>query len=75
MTVKCDCIIKVEKALKDTNTMLDIPIEISVGMMTIRADRVKISTVKRDPNKKEIPKPMIAAYCPFCGKQYPKPPI
>jgi predicted Zn-ribbon and HTH transcriptional regulator len=65
----CDCIEKVNKLLEDKNTKLDIPIFLNFsGKMT--ADRVRISTVKRDDKNKKKPVMIQPAYCPFCGVDY-----
>ena len=65
----CDCIEKVNKLLEDKNTKLDIPIFLNFsGKMT--ADRVRISTVKRDDKNKKKPVMIQPVYCPFCGVDY-----
>jgi hypothetical protein len=69
----CNCIEKVEKKLLEsgTNTKLDIPITLSANH-DLSANRVTISTCKRDEKKREKPTRMFASYCPFCGLPYKK---
>ena len=66
----CKCIAEAEKTLKNTNTMLDIPLMFSVRSGQLSADRTTVSTVKRDPKKREKAYRLFASYCPFCGKKY-----
>jgi hypothetical protein len=67
----CNCIEEVQKKLLETgrNTMLDIPMSLSPSH-DLSANRVTISTCKRDEKKREKPLRMFASYCPFCGLPY-----
>jgi hypothetical protein len=68
----CNCIQLSEEALihNGSNTTLDRPIMLSkVGKLDV-AQRVTISTCKRDPHRKEKPMRLFATYCPFCGEKY-----
>jgi hypothetical protein len=67
----CNCIEEVEKKLSESgrNTKLDIPITFS-ATHKMSANRVTISTCKRDEKKREKPLRMFAAHCPFCGLPY-----
>lgn len=66
----CNCIIEAEKALKDTNTILDVPILFNQKSGQLSANRLTIATAKRNPKKREKPSRIFASYCPFCGKKY-----
>lgn len=66
----CNCIAEAEKALKDTNTTLDVPIVINSKSGKISANRLTVTTIKRDMKKREQPSRIFASYCPFCGKKY-----
>jgi hypothetical protein len=67
----CNCIIEMQKALEESNknTMLDIPITFSSNGQ-LKANRVMISTCKRDNSKREKPIKLLPSYCPFCGEKY-----
>ena len=68
----CNCIDEVQKKLLESgsNTMLDIPMSFSPSGIT--ANRVTISTCKREDKKRGKPKRVFGAYCPFCGLPYPE---
>ena len=67
----CNCIIEIDKHLETSskNTMLDIPITFSSDGQ-IHANRIIVSTRKRDVSKREKPIILFPAYCPFCGEKY-----
>lgn len=68
----CDCIKKVNEALKeaDTNTVLDVPMTINLGTHKTRADRLTVPTVKANSRNKKKKQTIFATYCPFCGEKY-----
>lgn len=68
----CDCIALVNDAFErgGTNTVLDIPIQISMSTGEVIDPAILIRTVKRDDKKREKPRPIFATYCPFCGVRY-----
>jgi len=68
----CTCIDDAEKQLLESgrNTKLDIPITFSLTGKGLSANRVTVSTCKRDDKKREKPLRMFAAFCPFCGQAY-----
>ena len=47
--------------------MLDIPLTFSSDGQ-IHANRVMITTCKRDDSKREKPIKLLPSYCPFCGR-------
>lgn len=72
----CNCIEETNKILKEEhpewNTELDIPFSWD-KKGTLSADRVTISTMKIDPDrrpKNKKPARLFATYCPFCGEKY-----
>lgn len=68
----CNCIEDVNKKLEEigNNTILDIPFTFGFDGI-YRVDRVRICTVKRDEKIRGKPMLIQAAYCPFCGVEYP----
>mgnify|MGYP001561093374 CR=1 FL=1 len=66
----CNCIAEIENALKDTNTRLDVPIVLNSKSGELSANRVTITTAKRDQKKRKEASRIFASYCPFCGKKY-----
>lgn len=69
----CNCIEKVNKLLEEsgTNTALDIPVTFSFeAKNTLKANRVRVATKKRESQKRGQPKAVLATFCPFCGKEY-----
>jgi hypothetical protein len=70
----CDCIEKVNEALKksDRNTILDIPLGINFSTGQFSDPRIMIATCKEDPKIRKGPIKVQPSFCPFCGKEYPK---
>ena len=69
----CKCIDLVNKKLAENNTQLVIPITINMETGDLNVShRVMITTEKIDIKKRIGPTKMFAAYCPVCGKAYPK---
>lgn len=66
----CNCIQAINTALEVTNTMLDIPMMISLKTGQSKAPRMMIATCKRDSKRREKPMCMPASYCPCCGEKY-----
>ena len=61
----CDCIEKVNEALAEHNTQLNINMSLSGRPSRIILDTIKLPTKQR--GKKKM---VVASYCPFCGEPY-----
>jgi hypothetical protein len=68
----CDCIEQLNSACErqGINTVLTVPIIINFQTGKTGPSRVILGVEKRDPKKRERPKPMIPTYCPFCAAKY-----
>ncbi len=63
---KCQCIKQVQKELSDYNQ------ELSLCFTFDGQEYLNIATRKIDKSKRTKLRPVVAAYCPFCGKKYTK---
>ena len=70
MSCQCIALINDAFALEGSNTVLDVPIEISIKTGEVKEPKVAISTSKRDPKNRKRPALMIPIFCPFCGVRY-----
>jgi hypothetical protein len=69
----CNCIRTINKAIAPYNTCLSIPLMVILDTgKNVSGERVMLATEKIDPKKRGRPKALFAAFCPLCGKKYPK---
>ena len=61
----CDCVIKVNEALKASNGRLAIGIGITPGLGVV--SRLLLSIEKADKSNRKKPPAVSASFCPFCG--------
>lgn len=61
-TKTCDCIGKVNAALEEYNTQLDLAFN-TAGKVAVTVATVRINTLRDGKKAKTV----IAAFCPFCG--------
>ena len=68
----CDCNETINKKLteENSNTLLDIPMTLSMSENTIRATRLTVSTKKADSKVRKKATTIFCSYCPFCGEKY-----
>lgn len=68
----CDCIELINDKLEEanTNTVLDIPMTLSMSSDDIKADRTTVTTRKKDSMARKKAQKVFASYCPFCGDKY-----
>lgn len=63
----CNCIDKIDEKLAEQNTQIKVPF-----MLGGREPLPFIATEKIDRKKRVGPIALTGAFCPFCGKAYPK---
>jgi hypothetical protein len=69
MTRWCRCVDKANAALAKQNEELVLAYRRDMGVIRTLA---VVSTQKLDPSKRTKLHVMVANFCPFCGKKYPK---
>lgn len=70
----CNCIYKVNEALKKegSNTRLEVPFFINMQTGNPAPPKCLLKTCKADSKKREPLRTIVATYCPICGKKYPE---
>lgn len=68
---ECDCVRKVNEALRHHNAVLDLATTINLETGTVRAF-IKIATRKASKGSKKAPI-VRASFCPFCGVKIEEP--
>lgn len=67
----CDCILRVNRALEDSNGMLDIGDWCSFETGERDPARASVSVRKLDSKSRQRPPQFMQSnYCPFCGVKY-----
>lgn len=67
----CKCIGLVNAKLAEFNTQLDCRMSIDFATGKPKPPLLVISTVKIDTSKRKPATPVVASFCPFCGKVMP----
>lgn len=66
----CNCITMMDEQLKEHNTKLEIPIQITKSLNIQAVECVVISTIKINRRGHKGPISLFASFCPFCGVKY-----
>lgn len=62
------CVSELNKFLADHNTRLTIGMQLTDNNKRIR-ERIMIASEKIDTKKRQPALPVLASFCPFCGKE------
>lgn len=69
-TATCKCLEQVQAQLDGCHVVVESLINFKTGK--IRPSPPSLRVAKNDPKSRKAATVLFCAYCPFCGKKYPK---